>query len=425
MTLINQNIIYNLWKDFGLEFSNGTVTFQVNEKITEDIKKIGGKTETVRDKEIRLDINSLPFDIFLNSDDYLKRSVVDSKKDTLIINSPNPALSLIEDQTYIDFQQENDNYFFSNAITFSNFIDFLEDQDQDQENAFHFVDSVNTASRRMVFTSPTEKGRVVLEYNNKIPTLNTSIDYSKSLQKFEHCFLDQLGHLPKFLKSALIEQASRTTKDERLVELFLNLDNVVETAYLNFEIYLNNLSIDQIRRDYDEFKSKYFKEVSEILKNVTQKIIGLPLVVASTLFAMDRIKDNNTFLTLLLIVIIITSAYLTVLLRINFKDLKYVSILSNKDYDELKMNNFFIKYPLELETFQSIKQRISSRIENLKLICESYFWILNIINTLLVSIILFYIGVPKRITLGIGLIILFLIAIARNSILNSTEEEKL
>ncbi|UJH91931.1 hypothetical protein LZ575_04625 [Antarcticibacterium sp. 1MA-6-2] len=425
MTLISQKIIYSLWKDFGLEFSDSTMIFEVNGKITQSIEKIGGKSETVRDKEIRLDIISLPFNVFLNSNDYLKRSVVDLKKDTLIINSPNLPLSLIQNQTYINFQQENDNYFFSNAITFSKFIDFLEDQDQDQEAAFHFVDSVNTASRRMVFTSPTEKGRVVIEYNNKIPPLNTTIDYNKTLQKFEYCFLDQLGHLPKFLKSALIEQASRTSKDERIVKLFLNLDNVIETAYLNFEIYLNNLSIDHIRRDYDEFKSKYFKEVSEILKNVTQKIIGLPLVVASTLFAMDRIKANDAFLIVLLIIIVITSAYLTVLLRINFKDLKYVSILSDKDYDELKRNKFFIKYPEELNTFQSIKQRISSRIENLKIICESYFWILNIINTLLVSFILFYIGIPKKITLIIGLIILFIIAFARNWILNSAEEEKL
>ena len=425
MALTNQKIIFNLWKNFGLEISNSTIIFKVNEEITQSLKEIGGKSETIRDKEIRLDINSLPFKVFLNPDDYLKRSIVELKKDTLIINSPNLPLSFVENQTYINFQEENNNYFFSNALTFSNFIDFLEDQDQDQEGGFHFIDSVNTVSRRMVFTSPTEKGRVVIKYSNKIPALDTSFDYNKILQRFKLCFSDNLGHLPKFLKSALIDQAARTSKSERMVDLFLNLENVIETAYLNFEIYLNNLSIDQIRRDYDEFKSKYFKEVSEILKNVTQKIIGLPLVVASTLFAMDRIKDNITFLFLLLIIIVITSAYLTVLLRINFKDLNYVSILSNKDYEELKSNNFFIKYPEELKIFQSIKQRISSRIENLKIICESYFWILNIVNTLLVCIILLYTGISKGITLTIGLIILFLITIARNSILNTVEEEKL
>ena len=54
------------------------------------------------------------------------------------------------------------------------------------------------------------------------------------------------------------------------------LNEITNNARINFEIYLNNLSIDKIRKEYDEYKSKYFKDVSEILNNLTQKIIGFP-----------------------------------------------------------------------------------------------------------------------------------------------------
>ncbi len=425
MSLDNQKSFYDLWQKFGREFSDDILIFDFNEGLEDLLKKDGIESETIRKNEIRVQLADLVFDVFETKKDYLKLSVNNELEEILIIEGDSKPLSFFGAEQFVNFEPDKESYFFSNTKAYRDFIEYLENLDQDQEDAFHFVDSVNTIGRRMVFTSPSEKGRVVIEYYNSIPLLDEGVNFSIFLQKFKDCFEDKLGHLPKFLKSTLIDSASRSVRPQRMYDVFTNLDNIIETAHLNFEIYLNNLSIDQVRKDYDDFKSKYFKEVSEILKNVTQKIIGLPIVVASTLFALDRVKDNNYFLIILLIAIIITSAYLTVLLRINFKDLRYISVLSEKDYDDLKSNKFFVKYPEELKSFQSIRGRISSRVDNMKLICESYFWILNVINIFMVALITRNLGLTKNITIGVGIILLFLLILSRNWILNTSEQEKL
>src|SRR5690606_4683270 len=108
---------------------------------------------------------------------------------------------------------------------------------------------------------------------------------------------------------------------------FEKLNEITNSARINFEIYLNNLSIDKIRKDYDEYKSKYFKDVSEILNNLTQKIICLPIFIATTLFAIEKVKESPIFLIIIIIAILITTIYLILLLRINFYDLKYIDTI--------------------------------------------------------------------------------------------------
>lgn len=182
------------------------------------------------------------------------------------------------------------------------------------------------------------------------------------------------------------------------------------------------MSIDKIRKEYDEYKSKYFKDVSEILNNLTQKIIGLPILIGTTLFAIEKVKESPEFLIILIITILITNIYLILLLKINFNDLSYIDIISNQDFKTLKENNFFIKYPKELDIFTKIKSRITKRVNHLRLICESYYWILGISNILIIGLIFHYLSINLTQVFIISFTLLFLLATSRNSILNQLKK---
>ena len=268
-----------------------------------------------------------------------------------------------------------------------------------------------------------EKGRLILKYFNEIHNFDNTVDYSISFKEFKTCFTKENLHLPKFLKNSIIEFSAKSKKEIRIYELFENLGTIIKTAKINFEIYLNNLSIDSIKKEYDEYKSKYFKEISEILSNITQKIIGLPIVIATTLFALEKIQISVQFLAMIIITILITNIYLILLLKINFNDLAYIKTVSERDYKKLISNKFFTIFPDEKEYFSEINLRLGKRVTQLKNICETYFWIIGITNIGLNILIFNKLNFSAGIIFIISLISFGIFAFTRNHILDNTEEK--
>lgn len=57
----------------------------------------------------------------------------------------------------------------------------------------------------------------------------------------------------------------------------------------------------------------------------------------------------------------------------NFINLNFAEQLSERDYESIKNNTFFIKFPNEFQIFTQIKNQIATRIKNLVIVCESFF----------------------------------------------------
>jgi hypothetical protein len=411
-----QKNIYDYIVTLDYEIRADYLHFKYDENLEVYLNQVGIEFEKIRTKEINIEYSNLGFEVFQNAKTFLTVNNIEKECDILILDFDGTTLSKIQNESYLDFNLEGRFYFFSNASNYLNFIKLLKSKDQETEDAFHFIDYANDINRKIVLTSLTEKSRLILKYFKETPLFPTNIDYSISLKQFDNCFKKENQNLPRFLKSSLIKFASRYEYSERTQLVFKNLQVIVDDARMTFEIFINNLSIDKIRKDYDDYKSKYFSEVSDILRKITQQIIGFPIVIASTLFAIEKVKDNVTFLWILAVAILITTLYLILLLNMNVKDLGYVKLLSNKDYDSIKDNNFFIKFPEEFSTFKSIKERITIRIKNLEIVCESYFWILSVSNTSMISLMLFYLEVPIMGIFMSALVILLLMMIARNKI---------
>jgi hypothetical protein len=414
--------IFRVFKESEFSINPDDIVFTYSVSIEKQLSALDLKFLKIREESLTVEKSDLDLNIFEKSDDYLKLNEVVKKGNVLIINKESVPLSLIDNVTFTNFIKDENNFFFSNSKSFNEFIEFIKSQEIDSDEAFHFVDYVNKTNRKIVFTSLSEKGRLIINYFNEIHSFDSKINYSIPLEEFKSCFIKENLHLPKFLKNSIIEFSSKSKKEIRVNEFFENLDKIIKNAKINFEIYLNNLSIDSIKKEYDEYKTKYFKEISEILSNITQKIIGLPIVIATTLFALEKIQISVQFLSMIIITILVTNIYLILLLKINFNDLSYIKTISERDYKKIISNKFFTVFPEEKEYFTEVKTRLDMRVTQLKNICETYFWIIGITNIGLNILIFNKLELSAGIVFMISIISFGLFAITRNIILEQTEK---
>jgi len=390
-------------------------------------------------KFIRIYKKDLPFLIFENNNEFQKISIIEKlikeDKDILILSDDKQrTISWIKQEPYIDFNKKKEYYYFKNIFSYVNFINFLKSLDNENENAFHFIDYFNKDHKKIVLTSLSEKSRIIIKYKNEIPTFTVKKDLSEKLYEFKQCFKDRNNQIVKFLKNSFIEYASRYDFENRLPELFNNLDKILETAHLNFEVYINNLSIDKVKEDYYNYKTKYFKNISDILSKLTQKIIGLPIAFATTLFIINKLtqtktSDNSLFLCVLIIILSISMVFIVFLLKIHYKDLLSIHSSFSREYKALMNNNFFNKYPDEKEDFEELNNNINTKIKILKSITIGYYWLLTLSNLFLFYFITNKIGVNVKewdllIQLTILIVIIILLVLGNLLIVNKKKMKK-
>lgn len=423
--ITKQKEIYEILKQNNIAVDDDYIVFPNTEVINNLLSKHGINFDNNWNNDLTVSVEEIPFKIYNSFCDYLYLDNVEESSNILILNYPSKPYSLIDSVTYVDFEIVNENYSFSNAIAYSDLITFIREQDKDTNEPFHFVDYVNTTTRRMVFTSLSDKGRLIIRYYREIYEFDENTNLSLAVHEFKRCFDLDVLQLPKFLKAAIIDVGSRFEEKDRIYKVLENLTEIVNKAKVNFEIYINGLSIDKIKKEYDDYKVKYFKEVSDILSNLTTKVVSFPVLTASTLFAVEKLKDYPFFIALLIITTFIINVYLIILLVVNFKDLSYISSTVENDYNSLIENNFFIKYPEEKSVFSRIKQRIVSRIEYLKYMCEAYYWIMGVSNGAIIYLMLTYLNTSKSILCLYSLSILLVLAMARNKIRDIADKDRL
>jgi hypothetical protein len=303
---------------------------------------------------------------------------------SLMVLDGNTTYSFVDQKTYKNFELVNDNFLFTNLKTYLDFIDFLKSLVSKDDKEFHFIDSYNIDSRRITMISFSEKGRLTMNYSLETPKFDTSLDYRKGFELFLKCFNTENKSLPKFLKSEVIRFGQNFEEGIRFKKIFESLENITEKANINFEVYLNEISVEKLKKDYDDLKTKYFKELSETLGKITQKLIGLPIGISTSLIAIDRVSESPQFLILLLAVIVSTSIVLSALINANLKDLFDLKEIFLIDYKVLSENKFFSKYPKELELFRKIKESFVGKTSFYFNLSHIIYFVMNIANTFLI-----------------------------------------
>lgn len=341
--------------------------------------------------------------------------------DYLVLTGGNNSLAFIEGKTYIDFTLADINFTFTNIVTYRDFITFLKTLEAETVSGFAFVDHFNIDYRRILMLNTSENIRLNINYEIKTPVFDSSIDYSLQFERFKKAFKNEDNNYLKFVKNAAISKLLSVDIEARLKVFFVSLENILDQATINFDVYLNEVSIDKLRQEYENVKFKYFEQISDLTSKFTHQILTLPIAISATLFAIDNVKTNWFYLLVVLLSILVGSGFLLLLLKINFKDLNYIKRVLDNEFEQLKLNNFFVKHTNELTVFTETNNQINSRIKFLRDIITIFIYILIISNILIIGHALTLFNLSHSVSLLVCLILFFVIANYADQLINSKD----
>ncbi|WP_439481293.1 hypothetical protein [Cyclobacterium plantarum] len=360
---------------------DGTIEINTKPNLLEQLRNIDLEIEDLGES-LRIISKSLPFKFFQSKEEFQTNFNFKDEDNILIFNN-GIAISKIGKDVFIDFEK-SESFYFKNILSYKALISFLKEKESEEENGFQFTDYMNLDLGKVTFIKETGNSRLKIKYEEKFPNFNDQINYSLKFDKFVKCFKGNDKYFTRFLKSSLIEYGNNIQEKNKLKNIFENLDLIINKANINFHVFLNDLSIEKFKKDYDELKSKYFKELSDILSKITQKIIALPIGISASLFAIERIKDNHDFLFFLLIIITATSILLSFIINSNLKDLSYLNEIFQMDFKQIKGNGFFKKIDSEFYYFKKIKEKFDSRVKFYFYISKIFYLVMNIGNSYLI-----------------------------------------
>lgn len=344
--------------------------------------------DVIQQNKIAISINSFPCKLYWDDDLFLKKTtnVNSFNGDILILNIANeyPCKLYYQKKTYINFVLNNSNWFFENSYSYLKFLDILSEQNEKHDDIFHFIDDFSKSTGRGVFTSAKDFGKLIIKFNHGVLALDETENYTLKVEKFTECFLPENKHLPKFLKNELFNFLAKEKEKDRIYILFNKFDEIIDSAKLNFEVYLNDLSLESLKKDYNDYKQKYFNQLNDFLNSFTNKIIALPITISAVLFGITKATESNVSLIMVIIALTVTCFYLFGILRINMEDLDNIDETFKRDYTQFSKSSFFIKFPNEEQYFIKVKDRINSKIEKLKAFTKLFYWITSFSHSALI-----------------------------------------
>jgi hypothetical protein len=307
--------IVSLLKNLKIEYNESEDIFTItgsDEKL-EEVESLFNRNNLQNEKILNEGIRLLNYDlddkIFYN-DDHFKRSsleINDFELNLLVFNfdSIPRYFDGNSKNTYINSNLEDRNYFFMNSYWYLMFLEEIKKQEKDENNIFSFVDYFNIDIRKMVFV--TNNGKLIINYNEGVPVMNENYDFGESVRRFIKCFDESNKQLPSFLKKELFNNLKGVNQDERMASLISNLNLILNSAYMNFEVYLNELSLEKIKADYKDYKQKYFEQLSKILNGITNKVISIPIAISASFFAIDKSSTSIYVVSVICLALIISA----------------------------------------------------------------------------------------------------------------------
>lgn len=344
---------------------------------------------------IRISLNQRTFKIFIDISDFnqriKKQDVTDDNfsKDLLILNRTSKEILLYKYEkieTFRNFELTNANHLFTNTLSYFRLLNFLKSQEHKEDRHFYFVDYFNTDHRRIIITSLKKEGKLTIGYPDAIPDFDINKRLDIKITHFIESF--EQKQLPKFLKAELFNVLPSFKKEDRLVAFIDNLEFIQEKAEQNFEIYLSDLTLDAFKNQFLEFRLKYFNQLRDLLSKITTQILALPLSISASAFATYKSIDSILLCSIIVIAFTLFSIYSIFMLKAHRDDVKEINKLFENDYNSFSQNEFFTKYPNELQSFNDTYNYISQRVSFLLRCIDIYGVLLITINSLFVFFVL-------------------------------------
>lgn len=284
----------------------------------------------------------------------------------------------------------------------------MKEQEHQEDHHFYFVDHFNSDNRKIILTSLKKEGKLTIGYPAEVPDFDIQISIKSKIERFISCFNEK--QLPKFLKAELFNILPSFKQEGRLEAFIQNLDFIIEKAEQNFEIYLSELTLDNFKSQYLEFRLKYFSQFRDILSKITTQILAFPLSITASAFATYKVIDSVMLCSLIVAAFIAFSIYSLFMMNAQKDDVNEIIRLFNADYANFSKSSFFEKYPDELVSFKETYDYVSKRSVFLIRCIKIYSAILIFVNSLFVVFILFQVFTIKiSIVVGIGIFVSLLL----------------
>lgn len=419
---IYKNILQVISKANDVVFLAGELylelTFNVSNVRDECISLLGEyEYESLRNNTLRISLEQKGLKIFYDNYDFRRRIKMNHVKadnfhfNVLVLNgtgSNSLFYASKENQTYLNFVSAPTNYFFQNVLYYFKLLSFLKEQEHQEDHHFYFVDHFNSDNRKIILTSLKKEGKLTIGYPAEVPDFDIQISIKSKIERFISCFNEK--QLPKFLKAELFNILPSFKQEGRLEAFIQNLDFIIEKAEQNFEIYLSELTLDNFKSQYLEFRLKYFSQFRDILSKITTQILAFPLSITASAFATYKVIDSVMLCSLIVAAFIAFSIYSLFMMNAQKDDVNEIIRLFNADYANFSKSSFFEKYPDELVSFKETYDYVSKRSVFLIRCIKIYSAILIFVNSLFVVFILFQVFTIKiSIVVGIGIFVSLLL----------------
>jgi hypothetical protein len=392
------DIIKSAFETKNMTFSDADLFIDLTFANIDDAKQIESQISDfgiVRNNaQIKINCVSPNLSIFRDIEDYRKRIKLDDKNtfktNILILNLAKDVYfyNKADDCCYVNFCRKEDCYLFSNTKHFFSLLTFLKQQEHKEDHHFYLVDYFNKDNRRIIITSPSKQGRLTIEYEQGIPDFSINTSIGVNIERFIDAFNQK--QLPKFIKAELFNVIPTCEdKTKRLLYFIDHLPSILERAEQNFEIYLNDLSLDNFKKQFLDFRIKYFNLFRDILAKITTQVLAFPLSITAASFASYKVIDNELLAYSIVIAFVVFSIYSLFMLGAYKQDIIENKSLFLREYDELKKNVFFTKYPAELTYFESTNDFVLRRQKFLYRSIVIYAIVLSLSNSLFVFFVLY------------------------------------
>lgn len=367
-------------KEFVLDRERNSLVFPTatNEDRITELTKYGINSEPSGEGRQEIDLGELPFNVFLDESDFLKRVTRHSWRKGILLLNEKIYYSIIENITYKGSHIYENYFLITNNFFCFKLLEFLKTQEHRENSAFYFVDYFNWDTYHLVLTSLKKDGKIEILLPKKGVDLRADIGLPYAVGEFIKAFDENNRHFPKFIKTELISNLSVVEKGKRLEVLLKKLNEIIYVASQNFEIYIHDLSLENLKKDFIEHKNKYFIQLRDILSKLTNQIIGLPIVIGASVFSTYKVSDSISTLLIILGVFFLYSFYTVFLLKLQREDIQDIKRSFQSDFTKIQGSQFFLKFPEELKEFGKAKINLDTRIRSLIAAMDMYFLFFSI-----------------------------------------------
>jgi hypothetical protein len=368
--------------------------------------------------------DSFNFQFYWDIDDFRKRVKLNSLGSTdVAILHYSPSTNYYFDHkskiTYVNQNQINNDNFYHNYLKYWEFLSFLKDNEHKEDYNFHFVDYFSMDKSLFILTTAKKEGKLTVNFPEIHLYLDPKINYSDRFDRFFKAFDDTNKTLPKFIKSEFFAQLSTISKEDRFKILIEKLDIICEIAEQNFDIYLQDLSLDNFKKDYLASKDKYFSSLRDILNKIGNQAIGLPVTVTAILIAANNIGTNILSSLLLIFAVVVYNIFTVMVIQIQRSELMDLRGRFRSEFESLSKSDFFKKYSTQIQPFENIKEQVEARIKLINITLVFFLSLHLATQVLLILKLLFQIALP----LFLILILLVLVLVILGSVYYYTDSK--